>query len=130
MIGKILNAGDYTKKLKATIHRTGKLGFTKETADELKLSENLFVRFANDSDDRNIVYLAIIHQEIPGCFKLLKSSDYYSVSTGKMFKELGFDYSRRTVMFDVEREISGDEIMGGECYKLSKRDRKEDKKIN
>ena len=130
MIGQILNSGDYTKKLKATIHRTGKLGFTKETADELKLNETLFVRFANDLEDPNVIYLAISKEEKPGCFKLMKSSDYYSVSTGKMFKELGFDYSKRTVMFDVERETSGDEIMEGECYKLSKRDRKEDKKLN
>lgn len=129
MIGQILNSCDYTKKLKATIQRSGKLGFTRETMDELKLNENCFIRFADDSENHDVVYLAIIRHEEAGCFKLMKSSGYLSVSTGKMFKELGFDYSRRTVMFDVEREVSGDSIMGGECYKLTKRNRKEDKDI-
>lgn len=126
MIGQILKASDYTKKLKATIHRSGKLGFTAETMKELNLDEKTYVRFAKDSDDKNVIYLAVIHHAEPECFKLMKSSDYLSVPTGKMFKELGFDYSKHTVMFDVERETAGDEQMGGECYKLTKRDRKEE----
>ena len=52
----VLNASQYTIRLKATIHSSGKLGFTEATARELGFGDKSFVKFAQDDDDKAILY--------------------------------------------------------------------------
>ena len=47
----ILSAKEYGKKLKATIQASGKLGFTEQTAEELRLGEdNVGIKFGKDGE--------------------------------------------------------------------------------
>ena len=48
---RIIKTRDFNVKLKATIHSSGRLGFTSDTAVALSLSSASFAKFANDDED-------------------------------------------------------------------------------
>lgn len=121
MIGQIFNAQEFSQKLKATIQRTGKLGFTAETITTLQLSPTSYVRIAPDTDDKNIFYLAVINQQIEDGFKVYRSGDYVYLQTKQLFDKIGLDYVKWNIMFDMSRYEDGDSPMGGACYMLNLR---------
>lgn len=67
------------QKLKATIQRTGKLGFTDASSKSLKFGENSIVMFAQDDDDKDVLYLINnpMNPEEDSAFKVCKSGLYY-----------------------------------------------------
>ncbi|MDE6079802.1 MAG: hypothetical protein K2G35_07040 [Duncaniella sp.] len=118
---KILKTRDYNVKLKATIHRSGRLGFTSDTASTLSLSNQSFVKFAIDDEDDNAMYLLLTSKEDEDSFKVIKSGEYYYLPTTLMFESLGFDYKKFNIMFDLIRMSEYDELLDGQVYKLNKR---------
>lgn len=119
---QILSAKEYTVKLKATIHATGKLGFTEATAKELELTAESGVKFAqNEEEDLYLINCPVRDED---AFKVLKAGAYFSVSTKTLFDSLGYDYKNYNIMLDMIKEI----IDGQEVYKLVKREVKREKK--
>ena len=55
MIGKRFDAKIYTVRLKATIQSTGKLGFTADTMDQLKLTADCSVYLAPDDENKKVM---------------------------------------------------------------------------
>ena len=100
---RILSAKEYNVKLKATIHSTGKLGFTEVTAKELKLTTESGVKFA--MSEENELYLISCPARDEDAFKVLKAGDYFSVNANN-------------IMFDMIKDIVDDM----EVYKLIKRE--------
>lgn len=122
MIKQIFNASEMQqKKLKATIQKTGKLGFTADTIEELKLKSRSGVRIANDDENPNILYLAVLDTIDETAFLVMKSGAYCYLNTKPLFDSLGMKYDKENIMFDLVRYREGDNIMGGDCYKMSKR---------
>ena len=117
---RILNAKQFTTKLKATIQFSGRLGFTEETANVLDLSVGKFARFAQD-DEKNTLYLIIIDKASEDAFQIRLSSGYYYVPTKMMFDMLGFDYEHNTIMFDLIRQPSLDADLMGQVYLMKQR---------
>lgn len=113
---QILSAKEYNVKLKATIHSTGKLGFTEATAKELKLTTESGVKFA--MSEENELYLINCPTRDDDAFKVLKAGDYFSVNTKALFDSLGYDYRKNNIMFDMVKEVVDDM----EVYKLIKRE--------
>ena len=103
---QILSAKEYNVKLKATIHSTGKLGFTEATAKELKLTTESGVKFAMSED--NELYLINCPARDDDAFKVLKAGDYFSVNTKALFDSLGYDYRKNNIMFDMVKEVVDD----------------------
>lgn len=122
MIGSVFDASEFTRKLKATIQKTGKLGFTSDTIATLGLKHDTHVCFAPDDEDNDVLYMGVMSDVKPQYFRLLKSSEYFCVPTTKLFDSLGYDYKNTTIIFDIARCEEFDEAIGGECYKLTKRD--------
>lgn len=116
---KILSAKQFSVKLKATIHSTGKLGFTEITARELNLSKESGIKFAIDENDSNALYLISCPKSDEESFRVLKAGEYYSVNTKALFDNLGYDYKFKNIMFDIVKE----EIDNMEVYKLLKREK-------
>lgn len=116
---KILSAREFSVKLKATIHSTGRLGFTEATARELKLSKDSAVKFAQDESDENVLYLINCVAADEDSFKVTSAGNYFSVNTKALFDNLGYNYKSKNIMFDLVRE-KGIEDM--EVYKLLKRE--------
>ena len=126
---RILNAKQFTTKLKATIQFSGRLGFTEETANVLDLSVGKFARFAQD-DEKNTLYLIIIDKASEDAFQIRSSSGYYYVPTKMMFDMLGFDYEHNTIMFDLIRQPSLDADLMGQAYLMKQRVNKRKDKAN
>ena len=126
---RILNAKQFTTKLKATIQFSGRLGFTEETANVLDLSVGKFARFAQD-DEKNTLYLIIIDKASEDAFQIRLSSGYYYVPTKMMFDMLGFDYEHNTIMFDLIRQPSLDADLMGQAYLMKQRINKRKDKAN
>ncbi len=118
---RIIKTRDFNVKLKATIHSSGRLGFTSDTAVALSLSSASFARFANDDEDDKALYLIISSSEDEDSFKVTKSGAYYYLPTSLMFDAFGYDYKRYNIMFDLVRISELDELLGGRVYKLNKR---------
>ena len=123
MIGQIFNAKEFTTKLKVTIQSTGKLGFTADTISQLQLTTDCSVLIAPDSDSKQILYLAVLRKQDETAFPVLKSGNYYYLNTKQLFDKLGFIYSNGTVIFDLSRFEEGDSQLGGDCYKMTMREK-------
>lgn len=116
----IYNANDFTKKLKATIQATGRLGFSDETAKTLDLSVGKFVVIARDEDTKQF-YLAVCESENNNAFKIFAAGQYFYLNTTGLFKELEIDYTSRTVIYDLRRCEEFDSTLGGEAYSMTER---------
>ena len=121
MIGQIFNAQEFTKKLKATIQATGKLGFTADTINQLQLTSDCSILIAPDSEDTGILYMAVLRSPNETAFPILKSGSYLYLNTKQLFDSLNVKYTKSTVMFDLSRFQEGDAVLGGECYKMTMR---------
>ena len=126
---RIINAKQFTTKLKATIQFSGRLGFTEDTANALDLSVGKFARFAQD-DEKNTLYLIIIDKASEDAFQIKLSSTYYYVPTKMMFDMLGFDYEHNTIMFDLIRQPSLDTDLMGQVYLMKQRINKRKDKVH
>lgn len=112
-----LSASEYSQKLKASLHATGKLGFTEATSNALRLTKDSRVEFAKD-DESDTLYLINNAKDTPDAFKVLKAGDYFSVNTKPLFDALDYDYKKNNIMFDLVRDNN---YPDQEIYKLNKR---------
>lgn len=122
---KTLKAIDYSKTIKCAIHQSGKLGFSQAAIDELNLNETKYLLLGineDDKDDLNL-YMQVLENKSEDTFKLKKAGNYYYLNTKRLFDELGFDYKKKSIIFDITQIIYD----GGKLYKLIRResDRKE-----
>lgn len=120
---KILSAKEFSAKLKATIQASGRLGFTETTAIHLKLQGEKFAKFAKD-DETNELFLCICDTKGEDAFDVKLSSGYYYVPAKTLFDAEGLDYVRKNIMFDLVRFSDYDEMLGGDVYKMNKRETK------
>lgn len=121
MIASIYNAKQLTQKLKATIQRSGKLGFTAETIELLKLSNEVSIRIASDDKRKDILYMAVVPRTCEDAFPVIKTGIYYYLNTKQLFDEIRMDYIKFNIIFDLTRCFEADEAIGGECYKMTAR---------
>jgi hypothetical protein len=117
---KIISAKDFSVKLKATIHSSGRLGFTEATAKELHFAKDSAIKFAIDEDDSNILYLINCKEVDDDAFKVNSAGLYFSVNAKPLFDSLGYDYKKKNIMFDLVREKDIEDM---EVYKLLKREK-------
>lgn len=111
-----LKASDYAVSLKATIHASGRLGFTEATSNALNLTKESHVEFARDEND--VLYLINNVADSTDAFKVLKAGNYYSVNTKALFDALDYDYKKHNIIFDL---IKDNNYPDQEVYKLNKR---------
>ena len=122
MLTTTFNAKNYTKRLKATIQATGKLGFTAETIKTLGLTTDCSIILGPDDENKSIYYMGILREHREDAFAVMSSGQYLFLNTKQLFDDMCIDYSAKwTVMFDLSRFKEGDEVMGCECYKMTMR---------
>ncbi len=117
---KIISAKEFSVKLKATIHSSGRLGFTEATARELSFAKDSAIKFAVDEDDSGILYLINCKEADDDAFKVNSAGLYFSVNAKPLFDSLGYDYKKKNIMFDMVREKDIEDM---EVYKLLKREK-------
>ena len=123
MIGKRFDAKIFTVRLKATIQSTGKLGFTADTMEQLKLTPECSIFLAPDDENKKVMYMGVAREKREGAFPVLSSGKYVYLNTRQLFDTLKIDYSNYVNFYDLSRYEEGDEVMEGECYKMALRNR-------
>ena len=117
---KILSAREYNVSLKVTIHQSGRMNFSDETAKVLALTVDKGVKLFQD-DEAEQLYMAIMEKPDADSFQIRKSGTYYYAPTQLLFDALEVDYKRYTVFYDLVRCKDFDEEAGGVCYKMNMR---------
>ncbi|MDP3150884.1 MAG: hypothetical protein Q8N83_17330 [Ignavibacteria bacterium] len=117
---KFIDGSKYNLNVKCSIHLTGKLGFSQSAIDSLQLDNNKYVAFATNEEDKKdlTLYMVVYNEKKEGAFKIVKAGNYYYLNTKKMFDELGIDYKKKTIIYD----ISNCDYEGEKIYKLIRRE--------
>ncbi len=117
---KILEVPQIGGKVKATIHQSGKLGFSQAAIDELQISNNTYIMLAKNEEDPNDsnLYMVISKEKKENGLKVSKAGNYFYVNTKYLFDKLGIDYKRKKVIFDIIQI----EYEGQTVYKLIRRE--------
>ena len=123
MIAKRFDAQVYTVRLKATIQSTGRLGFTFDTMEMLKLTPECSIYLAPDDSSKRIMYMGVLRERRDDAFPVLSAGKYVYLNTRQLFETLGIDFVNNVNFYDLSRYEEGDEIMESECYKMVRRDR-------
>lgn len=123
MIAKRFDAQVYTVRLKATIQSTGRLGFTFDTMEMLKLTPECSIYLAPDDSNKRVMYMGVLRERKDDAFPVLSSGKYVYLNTRQLFETLGIDFVNNVNIFDLSRFEEGDEVMESECYKMVRRDR-------
>lgn len=117
---KVISAKQFATKLKATIQKSGRLGFTEEAAKAMDLQSGKYAKFAQD-DEKKSLYLIIIREKDEEAFQIKESSGYFYVPAKLMFDMLGYDYEHNNIMFDLVRQADYDEELQGQVFLMKQR---------
>lgn len=95
--------------IKATIHKTGKLGFSSSAHNFLSLGEESYFRIGfNDADPEDDNIYLVPSKEDGQAFKAAKAGDYYYINLKHIFDKRGLDYQNETMIYDIKKQKSGD----------------------
>ncbi len=105
--------------IKCTIQKSGKLGFTRAAIKELGINDNSYVKFGTNAEDKSDedLYLLVKQEQDRESFKVNRAGDYYYVNTKQMFNDLGIDYVKEKVIYDIGKVIDN----GNTYYRLKRR---------
>jgi len=110
--------------VKATIQKSGRLGFSLGAINELKLDEeksiSIFIN-EDDSTDKNL-YIKVNEEKEENAFRVKKAGIYYYLNTKVFFDKLNINYQDKliTIIFDIiEFDNEGEKY-----FKLIRRDKK------
>ena len=118
---EIIKPPDSAGLLKATIHATGKLGFSIGAIKAMNISDSNFIQIALNTEDKNDnnIYVFLTKKEDENTYRISKAGDYYYVNTKALFDKLEIDYRKKKIMFDVvEIEYEGEKV-----FKLVRREK-------
>ncbi len=111
---KFFNPQTVDKNIKATVHKTGKLGFTVEAAKKLSLDVGMSMKIAiNEGDEADtnlygVLYLNIEEQS----FKIYRAGKYYFLNLKPLLDTIKLDYKQNTYIYDIAEEtIQGIEML-------------------
>jgi len=116
------------KNLKATIQKTGKLGFTIEAAKKMDLSNEKSIGIAYNEEDEEIndLYIIVNDEIDKKAFKVNKAGEYHYVNTKALFDKLKWDYTKESISFDITEE----KIDGKKFFKFTRRKKKSKEKYD
>src|SRR5258708_24012722 len=103
---KFFNPENLDKNLKATVHKSGKMGFTIESARKMDLSAEKSMSIGineDDEEDKNL-YIVVNPSKQKDSFPILKAGNYYYVNTKPLFDSLKFDYLKKNISFELSED--------------------------
>tara|TARA_R100000789_G_scaffold73730_1_gene69351 strand:+ start:110 stop:481 length:372 start_codon:yes stop_codon:yes gene_type:complete len=108
--------------IKATVHKTGKLGFSSGASKYMNLEEmeHINIGFNKSNPDDNCLYIVETNEETDKTFKIVQAGEYYYVFIKNILKQLNIDYKNESVIYDIEKMT----VDGSLVYKLCRRERK------
>ena len=110
-----------TGTYKVTVHKTGKLGFSKAASDLLQIEKNKFCKIGQNSDDEgnDTLFMIMCKEKDEYTYNISKAGDYYYIKASQLLMDLEIDYKNEevTTIYDIEKK----KIDGQEIFKLNKR---------
>jgi hypothetical protein len=100
-----------TGVVKATIHKSGKLGFSQAAIDKLELNQSFYVMIGTNKlhrDDRAI-YLKVARENDELALKVNKAGQYYYLNTKDFFNENNIDFNKKKIIYDIVDISEGNE---------------------
>ena len=118
-------AKELSGKVKCSIHKTGRLGFSEEAADLLKLDERKFAKIGTDpeEDNKENLFLLFATESDNETFKIYKAGKYYFLKTQYLFNDLGVDFRNNKIKYGIQ-EFEHDGI---KLFKLFRREKERNK---
>jgi hypothetical protein len=129
MTFNFIKPSELERPFRLAVHKSGKLGFSKEAEDKLNLAGNKSIKIARNGDDENdkSLYMVVCKEEEPESFKISRSGDYFYINTKILFDNLSIDYKSGNASFDMTKLVVNNEAY----WKLSRvqkeKGRQEDK---
>ena len=105
--------------VKATVHKTGKLGFSSGAAKKMDFENNRFYRIGRnkaDVEDKTI-YILNSKEGDRSSYRISKAGDYFYLRIKNIIDSLGYDYNNESVIFNIQQV----EEEGIQYYKLIRR---------
>ena len=97
---KFFNPSENTSPAKVTVHRSGKMGFSKGAAELLQIDEMKHCKFGVNNENK--LFIVMFTEGVDGTFNIAKAGDYYYVTARSLLNDMGIDYkSKDTVIFDL-----------------------------
>lgn len=108
--------------IKATVHKTGKLGFSSGASKYMNLENVSYLSIGLNKSDKedDCLYLVQVKNETDKSFKIVKAGDYFYVFIKNILRDLNIDYKNESVIYDIEEIEQGEK----KIYKLCRRKRK------
>lgn len=106
--------------VKCTIHKDGKLGFSREAIKIMNIDVGGSVKIAKNTADASdeSLYLVVFSSAVEGAFKIVKAGQYFYLYTKHLFDRLHIDYAdQHKVIYDIE-EL---DMQGQKVFKLNRR---------
>lgn len=93
--------------IKATIQKTGKIGFSSGAESFMELKNTQYFRIGFDSNEASgdIIYMVPSKTEA-GAFKVSKAGDYFYMNLKNVFDRKGIDYKNKSYIYDIKKENS------------------------
>lgn len=116
---KFYNPKELDKTHKVTIQKTGKMGFTKDAAEYLKLDQMKSANIGEneeDSTDKSL-YLVVLTDNT-GFFSVQKAGDYFYIKTKVLFDNLKLDYTNTSLSYDMTKIVEDGETYYKLTYRL------------
>ena len=106
--------------IKATVHKSGRLGFSSGAQKFMNLSEDhkFKVGFNNEDKNDDSIYLVGTSKENEQGFKVYKAGAYFYLKLKSVFENNKIDYKNENTIYNIEKITNGIEY-----YKLNKRER-------
>jgi hypothetical protein len=113
--------------IKATVHKSGKLGFSQGAAKLIDFEANKMFKIGRKKVDSglnvDILYMIPVQHKDEMTFTALKAGGYYYLKTKRLLTQLGIDYRNEseTVSFDIDEINDG----ANKYFKLVRRKKRE-----
>lgn len=117
----VRSARQFATKLTARIQKTGKLGFGERERELMQLNAGGYLTFVSNDDDVAVTHIVVKREKDEDSFELKGVTKYPFVETKQLFDFYHFDYVNKNVYFDLTRENTFDEELGGEVYRANVR---------
>jgi len=110
---------ELNKTYRVSVHRSGRIGFTSEAAEKMKLSDYKSANISRNGDDvlDTNLYLTLHKEKDTGAFRINTNGPYFSINIKLVLDAVKIDYSEGKAWFEME-EI---EIEGNKVYKLKRK---------
>lgn len=108
--------------IKATVHSSGRLGFSTGAINYMHLSEDKMFKIAKRKEDSgglsgDVIYLIPEEMGDDLSFRVLKAGSYFYLKTKRLFNQLNIDYRNESVIYEIEEVKENDK----KYYRLTRK---------